>query len=328
MSSCFFYEHSQRVAEISELQNYRHFKVGAMPLGGIQSAATFKVVECMVFGKSYSVFGTFKVRLAYTAYGYAPSGDHSFLIRFNGEDNDSVSGCYLLGNGRRCYSPSLRRFYSADKLSPFGAGGVNAYAYCQGDPVNNVDPSGAALQFLTEIYRSVRGAYNYLLPYGIDGYERRHRWGVYKRYLKSGIDGLYFHERQDLLDSGVLSGNDWRKLTESALKYLKGSENSLADVVSRDFWALGAIKDVRMGRHRPIDGLTSRSLWRAELEQNTDNFAVNNVQLSEHFRRRLEMLNENESAGMEFAREFWRKQELEVSRIREQNIRMRRHLPE
>jgi hypothetical protein len=55
---------------------------------------------------------------------------------------------------------------------------------------------------------------------------------------------------------------------------------------------------------------------------------VNNVQLSEHFRRRLEMLNENESAGMEFAREFWRKQELEVSRIREQNIRMRRHFPE
>jgi RHS repeat-associated protein len=328
MSSRFFYEHSQRVAEISELQNYRHFKVGAMPLGGIQSAATFKVVECMVFGQSHSVFGTFKVRLAYTPYGYAPSGDHSFLIRFNGEDNDSVSGCYLLGNGRRCYSPSLRRFYSADKLSPFGAGGVNAYAYCQGDPVNNVDPSGAVPQFLTDIYRSVRGAYNYLLPYGVDGYERRHRWGVYYRYLKSGIDGLDMFDRQALLDSGVLSGSDWRKFTESALKYLKGSESSLADVVSRDCDALYVVSDVRRGRSRSSGGLASRSVSRAAIEQNTDNFAVNNVQLSKHFRRRLEMLNENESAGMEFAREFWRKRPFEVPSIREQNIRMRRHFPE
>jgi hypothetical protein len=171
----------------------------------------------------------------------------------------------------------LRRFYSADKLSPFGAGGVNAYAYCQGDPVNNVDPSGAVPQFLTDIYRSVRGAYNYLLPYGIDGYERRNRWGVYNRYLESGIDGLDIYDRQALLDSGVLSGSDWRKLTEAALKYLKGSESSLADVVVRDFWALDAIRDVRMDRSRSSGGLASRSLSRAELEQNTDNFAVNNV---------------------------------------------------
>lgn len=34
------------------------------------------------------------------------------------------------------------RFNKPDTMSPFGKGGVNAYAYCQGDPVNYQDPTG------------------------------------------------------------------------------------------------------------------------------------------------------------------------------------------
>jgi hypothetical protein len=37
------------------------------------------------------------------------------------------------------------RFLSPDQLSPFGWGGLNAYAYCAGDPVNHSDPSGKAV---------------------------------------------------------------------------------------------------------------------------------------------------------------------------------------
>ncbi|ORC43846.1 hypothetical protein BZK31_28960, partial [Pseudomonas floridensis] len=33
-------------------------------------------------------------------------------------------------------------FNSPDSLSPFGKGGLNAYAYCLGDPVNRKDPTG------------------------------------------------------------------------------------------------------------------------------------------------------------------------------------------
>lgn len=54
------------------------------------------------------------------------------------------TGYYLLGQGYRAYSPVLMRFTSADSWSPFGRGGLNAYAYCLGDPVNAVDPSGHA----------------------------------------------------------------------------------------------------------------------------------------------------------------------------------------
>lgn len=61
---------------------------------------------------------------------------------FNGELLDDITGHYLLDNGYRAYNPVLMRFNSPDSLSPFGEGGLNAYAYCAGDPVNRSDPSG------------------------------------------------------------------------------------------------------------------------------------------------------------------------------------------
>lgn len=65
-----------------------------------------------------------------------------FLPGYTGERVDPVTGHYHLGNGYRAYSPALMRFTCPDSLSPFGAGGINPYAYCAGDPVNFSDPSG------------------------------------------------------------------------------------------------------------------------------------------------------------------------------------------
>jgi len=64
------------------------------------------------------------------------------MIGFNGERRDPVTGLYHLGRGIRAYSPQLMRFYAADSISPFGAGGINSYAYCLGDPINFIDPNG------------------------------------------------------------------------------------------------------------------------------------------------------------------------------------------
>jgi RHS repeat-associated protein len=79
----------------------------------------------------------------YTPYGHrrAESGLSS-LLGFNGERRDPVTGHYLLGNGHRAFNPVLMRFNSPDRLSPFGRGGLNPYAYCLGDPVNFSDPTG------------------------------------------------------------------------------------------------------------------------------------------------------------------------------------------
>jgi RHS repeat-associated protein len=81
--------------------------------------------------------------IAYSPYGHrcAESGLSS-LFGFAGERPDEVTGHYLLGNGHRAFNPMLMRFNSPDNLSPFGKGGLNAYGYCLGDPINFHDPSG------------------------------------------------------------------------------------------------------------------------------------------------------------------------------------------
>ncbi|WP_460321317.1 RHS repeat-associated core domain-containing protein [Pseudomonas ogarae] len=79
----------------------------------------------------------------YSPYGYRPAGNGLLsLLGFNGERPDPVTGYYFLGNGYRAFNPVLMRFNSPDKLSPFGKGGINPYAYCSGDPINRSDPNG------------------------------------------------------------------------------------------------------------------------------------------------------------------------------------------
>jgi RHS repeat-associated protein len=79
----------------------------------------------------------------YMPYGYQPADmGLTRLPGFNGEVRDLITGHYLLGNGYRAFNPILMRFNSPDSLSPFGLGGLNAYGYCSGDPVNFGDPSG------------------------------------------------------------------------------------------------------------------------------------------------------------------------------------------
>ncbi|MDN4546493.1 RHS repeat-associated core domain-containing protein [Pseudomonas sp. C32] len=81
--------------------------------------------------------------LAYSPYGHRPALNGLLsLLGFNGERPDPVTGHYHLGNGYRQFNPVLMRFNSPDSWSPFGEGGVNAYAYCEGDPRNRNDATG------------------------------------------------------------------------------------------------------------------------------------------------------------------------------------------
>ncbi|MGG1943897.1 RHS repeat-associated core domain-containing protein [Trinickia sp. NRRL B-1857] len=63
-------------------------------------------------------------------------------LGFTGALRDAAMPGYLLGNGYRIYLPSLMRLNALDNLSPFGAGGLNAYAYSDDDPIDRMDPTG------------------------------------------------------------------------------------------------------------------------------------------------------------------------------------------
>ncbi|WP_272449788.1 RHS repeat-associated core domain-containing protein [Pseudomonas syringae] len=94
---------------------------------------------------------------AYTPYGHRhPSAGPMSLPGYAGQRVDPVTGHYLLGNGYRAFNPVLMRFNSPDSLSPFGEGGVNAYGYCGGDPVNREDKNGHIPNIFKPILRAVR----------------------------------------------------------------------------------------------------------------------------------------------------------------------------
>ncbi|KOV32501.1 hypothetical protein ADK60_13755 [Streptomyces sp. XY431] len=79
---------------------------------------------------------------SYTPYGDRRPAEAVSVLGHDGERTDPATGWYHLGNGYRAYSPVLMRFTAPDSLSPFGAGGINPYAYCLGDPINRADPTG------------------------------------------------------------------------------------------------------------------------------------------------------------------------------------------
>ncbi|MCE5975477.1 RHS repeat-associated core domain-containing protein [Pseudomonas sp. JR33AA] len=88
--------------------------------------------------------------LTYSPYGHSTSLTSLALIRYNSEYWNRELQMYHLGLGHRQYKPSLMRFISPDRLSPFERGGINAYSYCSGDPINYSDLSGRTKLFRTD----------------------------------------------------------------------------------------------------------------------------------------------------------------------------------
>lgn len=90
----------------------------------------------------------------YSPYGHRAALGDAPACGFTGQLRERAQGWYLLGNGHRIYSPTLMRFYSPDRLSPFDKGGWNSYCYCAGDPVNRHDRSGRQNFTLSKVFTS------------------------------------------------------------------------------------------------------------------------------------------------------------------------------
>ncbi|PWB35176.1 hypothetical protein DCO48_04120 [Pseudomonas sp. SDI] len=146
---------------VARLKFYRHNSLSSEVQGA--HSATVMRHERQLLGVSRSVSGTAQAtllvhdlqccvlqqldtescqRFSYLPFGFAAGiGNAPATLAFNGEHPLPSSAQYLLGN-YRVFSPVLMRFTRPDSWSPFGKGGLNAYAYCLGDPLNRTDPSG------------------------------------------------------------------------------------------------------------------------------------------------------------------------------------------
>ncbi|WP_058970484.1 RHS repeat-associated core domain-containing protein [Pseudomonas syringae] len=144
-----FYQKSRLTVEIQGAVRRRVFHADDRLLAEYEADGAGDRVDLLVTDLQSSVLQAVgsqgRQPLAYSPYGHRPQGGP--FSGFNGERADPVTGHYLLGNGYRAFNPVLMRFNSPDSLSPFGRGGLNAYAYCQGDPVSRSDPGGHISSF-------------------------------------------------------------------------------------------------------------------------------------------------------------------------------------
>ncbi|MHC8314124.1 RHS repeat-associated core domain-containing protein [Pseudomonas sp. LB3P31] len=141
-----FYQGNHLVTELGEHSQRTIFRHDSQPLAQHEAATGLNETALLATEQAHSLLHSFTQskaeHLAYTAYGYHLAEGLSQMIGFTSEHPEPITGHYLLGQGTRAFNPVLMRFNSPDELSPFGAGGINCYAYCQGDPVNYNDPSG------------------------------------------------------------------------------------------------------------------------------------------------------------------------------------------
>ena len=143
-----FYCKSRLASEVQGANRYSIVQHGDQLLAQQQSEGDAPDTTLLATDQQRSVWQALKSDHPRTPIAYSPYGHRSIenrllsLLGFNGERPDPVTGCYLLGNGYRAFNPVLMRFNSPDSKSPFGEGGINPYAYCQADPVNQSDPTG------------------------------------------------------------------------------------------------------------------------------------------------------------------------------------------
>ncbi len=144
-------------AEVNQQIRYFYNQLGAV---GMSYGGTHYLYRKNFFGDVIAIYerDTCVARYTYDAFGVCKvrdangkvNTDENFIgninpIRYRGYYYDVETGFYYLKT--RYYDPSACRFINADSLEyldPETVGGLNLYAYCNGNPVMYVDPEGTA----------------------------------------------------------------------------------------------------------------------------------------------------------------------------------------
>ena len=152
-----FYNRTRIATEIEGERKSRFFEVNSQPLALQQSG---HVTTLLATDQQTSVLNGINTDgsstpQAFTPFGHRPDHGMLSLWGFNGQRPEAITGHYLLGQGYRAFNPVLMRFNSPDSWSPFGRGGINAYAYCP-DPIMMQDPSGHWFKFARSLWKGIK----------------------------------------------------------------------------------------------------------------------------------------------------------------------------
>ncbi len=138
-------ELQQRNAQGKVVQEYAWDKSAAGGIGGLLVAKTNNDVCTYVYNhlghvqKVLNSSGQVVESYQYTPYGQVEKGSFSeHPFGYSTKRSDFASG--LVYFGYRFYSPYQRRWLNRDPLQE--QGGINLYAYVNGDPLGYIDPDG------------------------------------------------------------------------------------------------------------------------------------------------------------------------------------------
>ena len=177
MNPLFFYQRNHLINEVDDDARSRIFRDAHQALAHCQACDRIWLLATdRVCSTLQTIGSATAMTFVYLPYGYRPAANSpAGLPGFDGERLDPVLGGYHLGNGYRMFSPGLMRFYSPDSLSPFGEGGMNAYAYAKGDPVNLHDPTGHMPKRLPRSPKKPKRPTSLAVP-GSSQSEKTERW--------------------------------------------------------------------------------------------------------------------------------------------------------
>lgn len=260
--SHWFYCDNRLVTELDREIKVGTFRWDDQPLAHYQWLDTKLETSLLAFDQKMSVTNVLgptntAQACAYSPYGHHQPGNALFSIPgFNGERRDPVTGCYHLGNGYRQFNPLLMRFHSPDNMSPFGRGGLNAYAYCEGEPILRSDPDGHFFKALYNFSRS------YIVKPLLNRFTSRQSSSAVAKRLRSAhvvrLDGQAIkipkswpdvpHGSKQFTRGVEVSSKDYVKLNKIKLKVDRGAvklerENARAMKAQNwDPWIEGAYK--------------------------------------------------------------------------------------
>ena len=191
-------------------------------------------------------------------------------FRYRGYYYDSSIGLYYLNS--RYYDPETGRFLNEDLISylePETIGGINLYAYCLNDPVNNIDPSGHFPALLLSVLISM--SVSLLAETASDLLDDGKLNSNLNDYLGAAVSGAIAGLGRGLISTALLSGIG-EVLSQT---FITNEINGLGEAAS--VFAITAFSSaVGYGIGKGVQRFGGNAKFKSIIGNSTKNLAINN----------------------------------------------------